>query len=277
MANFHLPPMGFGPGSQTDDADGAPQYMPMPQDMRVYAPHLPEVEDSSAYSPALALLEAIATACDTVAAGGAQVGFDLGDLDTQNRSLMAETLGQGEVSVKLRGVPAIAIQESVFAGVWVLSGHGIDRIEVAAIPEIVTKRGFEVTRPAQGTDTPRNPQVLNAPPLYVELKDKSGAYSQQAELHVVNLSLLPHSEEDLVWLDAALGQGAATILSRGYGNCRVTATALPHVWRVQYFNSMDTLILDTFEVTDLPDVVLAASEDLEDSSKRLRQVLEAIR
>jgi hypothetical protein len=41
------------------------------------------------------------------------------------------------------------------------------------------------------------------------------------------------------------------------------------VWRVQFFNSMDTLILDTLEVTDMPEVVLAAPEDLSDSARRL--------
>jgi hydrogenase-1 operon protein HyaF len=46
---------------------------------------------------------------------------------------------------------------------------------------------------------------------------------------------------------------------------------------VQFFNSMDSLILDTFEVTDMPEVVLAAPEDLADSAERIREVLEAIR
>ena len=67
-----------------------------------------------------------------------------------------------------------------------------------------------------------------------------------------------------------------TILSRGYGNCRITATALAHVWRVQFFNSMDTLILDTFEVTGVPEVAVAAPEDLTDSGARILKVLEAI-
>ena len=67
-----------------------------------------------------------------------------------------------------------------------------------------------------------------------------------------------------------------TILSRGYGNCRITATALPFVWRVQFFNSMDALILDTFEVTTMPEVAVAAPEDLSDSGARIVEVLEAI-
>ncbi len=118
--------------------------------------------------------------------------------------------------------------------------------------------------------------VQNAPPLLVELLDKSAAFTQADELHVINLTLLPHTEPDLLWLDAALGEGSVTLLSRGYGNCRVSATAVPHVWRVQFFNSMDTLILDTFEVTNAPEVVLAAEEDLIDSGKRIEAVLEAI-
>jgi hydrogenase-1 operon protein HyaF len=40
---------------------------------------------------------------------------------------------------------------------------------------------------------------------------------------------------------------------------------------------MDVLILDTFEVTVMPEVALAAPEDLGDSGARILEVLEAIR
>lgn len=46
---------------------------------------------------------------------------------------------------------------------------------------------------------------------------------------------------------------------------------------MQFFNSMDTLILDTFEVTTMPEVAIAAKEDLVDSAERIVEVLEAIR
>ena len=119
--------------------------------------------------------------------------------------------------------------------------------------------------------------MVNAPALLVELIDKSAHFAPGAEAHVVNLTLLPHTEADLEWLDAALGAGSVSILSRGYGNCRIEATAQAHVWRVQFFNSMDVLILDTFEVTAMPEVALAAPEDLADSGARILEVLEAIR
>jgi hydrogenase-1 operon protein HyaF len=49
---------------------------------------------------------------------------------------------------------------------------------------------------------------------------------------------------------------------------------VPLCWRVSYFNSQDALILDTVEVTDLPDVACAAPEDLADSHERLADMLQ---
>ncbi len=276
--NFQLPPMGYGPGSQPDTEDGKElEYMPMPQDMRAYSAHIPDVEAVPELAPALALLAEIAAAAMIAGQGGENASFDLSQLDRANRNLIAETMGEGEVAIRILGIPAIAAQESVFAGVWCLSGAGIDRIEVGPVPAVARDRAFMSKAPALGVLTELSPGVVNAPPLVVELMDKSANWTRGCEAHVVNLTLLPHTEEDLVWLDSALGKGSVDFLSRGYGNCRVTATGQAHVWRVQFFNSMDTLILDTFEVTGVPEVVVAAAEDLIDSADRIVEVLEAIR
>ena len=49
MDAFHLPPIGFGPGSQPPgDEDEALSYLALPQDMRTFAPHIPEVADPDA-------------------------------------------------------------------------------------------------------------------------------------------------------------------------------------------------------------------------------------
>jgi len=275
MVDFTLPPTGFGPGSQP--ADDSVDYMVLPQDMRTYSPALPEVDDPEALGPALALLESLGEMAGRVAVSGRSESVDLAPLDAPNRRLVAETLGEGEVSARLRGIPAIAVQESVFAGIWQLAGDRIDRAEVAPVPWRATMNPFAPHRPALLTGAPKGPGVVNAPPILTELMDRSAAFAPGDAPHVVNLTLLPHTEADLAWLDAALGEGAVTLLSRGYGNCRVTATALPHVWRVQFFNSMDTLILDTFEVTAMPEVAVAAPEDLSDSAGRIAEVLEALR
>lgn len=274
IRDFQMPPTGFGPGSQpVPEGEAELEYMELPGDMRTYAPHVPMVEANDALKPALDLLRDVARAAEAVSKGAAPIEFDLSSLDADNRRLIAETMGEGEVAMKIRAIPALSVQESVFAGVWSVTGSGIDRIEVAAVPQAARDNAFQPA--VERSSAPAGPGVVNAPALIAELKDKSAAYA--GSLHVVNLTLLPHTEEDLVWLDQRLGQGATDILSRGYGNCRVRATATPHVWRVQFFNSMDTLILDTFEVTDMPEVALAAVEDLADSAKRLVEVVEAIR
>ena len=63
------------------------------------------------------------------------------------------------------------------------------------------------------------------------------------------------------------------MISRGFGNCRITSTLARDVWRVQYFNAMNTMILNTIEVVDVPEVALAAVEDLEDSRGRLAELI----
>lgn len=275
VSPFTLPPAGFGPGSQPDP-DGELQYLPMPSGMRTYTPHIPSADDPAALSGALALLDRMASACEAVARGGAAAEFDLAPLAPGVRAVLADALGQGEVSMKLRGVPAVMVQESVFAGVWMLAGAGVDRVEVAPAPTLALTRAHVPHRPAIGALARKGPGLANAPAILSELLDKSRTRRAGEMPHVVNLSLLPHTPADLAWLDEALGEGAVTILSRGYGNCRITATAQAFVWKVQFFNSMDTLILDTYEVTGMPEVALAADVDLADSARRIRDVIGAI-
>ena len=276
MVDFRLPPTGYGAGSQPQD-DDALAFMPLPQDMRTYTAHLPERADAHANAAALDRLLAIGAAAARVAAGGPAEGFDLSDLAPDDRRLIAETLGEGEVAMKLHGRPAIRAQESVFAGVWQLAGAGVDRVEVAPVPTLAAARAFAPRRPGRPEALYDVTGVANAPALLEELQDKSAAWRPGADLHVVTLPLLPHTEGDLEVLSAALGEGSVDALSRGYGNCRVQATALPHVWRVRFYNSTDALILDTFEVGPMPEVAIAAPEDLADSAARLAEIVAAIR
>lgn len=271
---FTLPPSGFGPGSQATHE--ALEYIALPSGMRTYTPHVPEIGDPVPVAAALGALADVAHACGAVAKAGGRARIDLSGLGPESRKLIAETMGHGEVSMKLRGVPAVAVQESVFAGVWVLQGAGVDRLEIGPVPEMAMARAH-IPHRLCAPDLPPAPGVVNAPALLAELADKSACYRPGQKVHVVNLTLLPHTPEDLDHMAAVMGEGAVTILSRGYGNCRITAAALPHVWRVQFFNSTDTLILDTWEVTGMPEVAMAGPEDIADSGHRIREVLEAIR
>lgn len=267
----------IGPGSQTDpDGAAALDYLPIPTTMQSYRqPDLPEPETAAGCAAALALMDAALAALS----GPLPVVLGLDHLDASERSFLGRALGDGEVSVRREASGercAARAQETALAGVWIVQQlradgrTGSEALEIAAAPSIA----FGVWSEAVGRPVPVPPgaEVMNAPAVLTELEYRQRMFDATAPAHVTNLSLLPFTPADHDWLGASLGRGPLTVLSRGYGNCRLAACALPNLWRVQYFNSMDTLILDTVELTALPEIVRAAPEDLADSRERLAEI-----
>lgn len=283
MRDMTLPPVGFGPGSQPGGDEGAElQFAPMPSGMQTYEPRIPYEVEQASLAAALPFLERLREAALNWREGEPTV-FALDDIAPEGRRLIDEVLGEGEVSIIMEENPRIEIQESVFAGIWRIrrrdaSGHVVaDRLEVASVPSVVRTRTFldaVVTTP--DTQLLNHPAIGNAPALFTEIADKASQYKAGDAEHVINFTLLPHTPEDLILIEATLGKGRTEILSRGYGNCRVTATRWPHCWWVRFYNSSDTLILDTLEIVDIPSVSLAAEEDIRDSAVRLAEVMEAL-
>jgi hydrogenase-1 operon protein HyaF len=281
MTEFGIPLGGVGPGSQPEEEDGAElAFMPMPAEMATYS--MPDVAESIAsLAQANEVLRQLQQQLDSYQAGAASGAIDLASLDAENRHLVDQVLGEGEVSIVFSGSKPMRIQEAVLAGVWrvqTLNSDGVveqDSLEVADIPAIIRAAAFSGEHIQQHIEKPEGlPGVNNAIPLVSELNDSIVQSDAASEPHVINLTLLPQSEEDMAFLNQALGQGPVTILSRGYGNCRVTSTATRHVWWVQYFNSQDTIILNTLEVTPVPLVVCASAEDIADSAQRLQEIRE---
>ena len=272
------PPVGFGPGSQPDATEEGLEYLPMPSGMRVYEPHLPEVADPVRAAAARAVLTRIHEALASWTAGE-EIRIPVDDLDAPVLALVDEALGEGEVAVKVERAGArLEIQEASLAGVWRVRGFGDgttrESLLVGSFPRVALNRAFTAAAAVVGGPTPAG--LMNGQPILTELVDRSAAWRRGDTPHAVNFSLLPHTPEDLAFIEQRLGVGATTILSRGYGNCRVTATATPNVWWVRYYNSVDTLILDTVEIVDVPAVVCAAAEDIADSAERLAEILDAL-
>jgi hydrogenase-1 operon protein HyaF len=288
MKDFPIPVRSIGPGSQVEDE--TLDYMPMPQGMDTFrAPQLPEPEQiagrqraHAALRAALTQLEALCE-CKGESEGLTNRQVDLAGLDEQDLALVNQVLGEGEVSAVVHAPGglqhAVQIQEAVFAGVWrvvtTVQGRVVsDVIELGHVPEVLKATARADVDPV----VPRwqgalPPHVQNAPALLAELEDQWGLWRPGQPAHVVNLTLLPMSAEDIGFLDHHLGTGRVLILSRGYGNCRITNTHRPHTWRVVYYNSQDVVILNTVEISALPEVAQAAIEDLEDSRERLKEVL----
>ena len=144
-----------------------------------------------------------------------------------------------------------------------------DRIEACPIPAEVWQQALVFAQPTLQLNATNVPGLMNALPVLSEIGAKMQQLGETA--HVINFSLLPMNPDDMRYLDQALGQGNSGVFSRGYGKCRVMSTMLQNVWRVQYFNGMNSILLDTVEITRIPEVALASDDDLVDSLERLEE------
>ena len=275
-----IPVRVIGPGSQPVSEEDTITYMDMPGGMDTFvAPHMPEPELVMHLAGAREAMQWLQDALASSAVDGESRFANLSLLDEESRELVNQVLGEGEISVTCTGPVESRTQESVLAGVWRTlffdaSGNAVfDLLEVAHVPKVVGLAAE--TKAAVDTSADGVPaELANALPILVELASHCEAYERKAAPHSINLSLLPLSEAELEFLDERLGRGPVDILSRAYGKCQVISTNTANAWWVRYYNSMGTLILNTLEVTDVPQVVAAAPEDLADSVERLAQILE---
>jgi hydrogenase-1 operon protein HyaF len=280
MKTLSIPLRVVGPGSQPDEE--SLQYLDIPRDMNTFRmPSVPERGDAEALSESRDMLQEFLEALDSWDPATGETGprIDISGLSPAAIEITDQMLGEGEVSIKVDGARKAHIQESVFAGIWrVCELDAEDRliadwIEAAPLPAIVLEvaRVAAVPSPApvalpEGT--------MNSPALLIEIADRVRQRQPGNPAHVINLTLFPLTPEDHRVLEHALPIGPVGIISRGFGNCRISSTLAQNVWRVQYFNTMNTLILNTLEVVEAPEVALAAVEDLVDSRERLAELVE---
>ncbi|MCA3250690.1 MAG: hydrogenase expression/formation C-terminal domain-containing protein [Pseudomonadota bacterium] len=271
----------LGPGSQPDE-DAALDVMPLPREMHTFEmPPVPQQAPPGTLEAATELLAGLLRdlrAWD-FASGEDGPRVDLRGLPAPVLDIVGQVLGEGEVSIRVDGEQPLRIQETAFAGLWRccrLDARGVrlhDWIEAGAVPGVVPEAARAGTA-AGLAEAPLPPGVMNAPALLAEIGARLSAPDRTAHAHQLNLTLLPMAPEDHVALEQALPVGPVAIISRGFGNCRVTSTGTRDVWRVQYFNNMNTLILNTLEVVGIPEVVVASDDDLEDTIGRLAELVQ---
>jgi hydrogenase-1 operon protein HyaF len=275
-------PVSFtGQGSQPPEEDGSRlEFISLPTEMsRYHAPDIPEPEQIRHLQGAKAVTDWLRQALDAYRVGGQPWIADISSLDAVNRELVNQILGEGEVSLKYRDKLRASMQESVLAGIWrtfYLDSEGHitrDLIEVCDVPVLARRTPDAGKASALARDSAPD-GVINALPILSELQHHVAGWQAGDLAHVINLTLLPLSEDDIQFLRETLGSGPVETLSRGYGDCQITSTDVPGIWWVRYTNSMGTLILNTLEVTDIPAVACAAQEDLDDSRQRFRELLE---
>jgi hydrogenase-1 operon protein HyaF len=268
----------LGPGSQAGGGDGF-SYLAFPRDVPTFSmPQVPEDADAASMAAARELLARFVDEMD-----GGSPRYELSSLAAPTLRVLNETLGEGEVCVRIagdgNGLREIRAQETVFAGVWReqhLRANGVveqDWLHACAVPPLAVERAQRAAG-AVLTPPPLPQGAMNAPALLTEIREQVAHFRAGQPPHVINLTLLPLTPEDHQVLEQALPVGPVAIMSRGFGNCRITSTLLRNLWRVQYFNSMQTLILNTIEVVGVPEVALAAADDLADSRERMRELVD---
>jgi hydrogenase-1 operon protein HyaF len=280
MKPLSIPVRVVGPGSQPEEEPL--QYLDIPHEVDTFRmPLVPDRVEAEALSEAREVLQEFQDLLEPWDSALGVPGPKLGLVGLSPAALVVvnQMLGDGEVSIKLEGERRAHIQESVFAGIWrVCELDPEDRligdwIEASAIPAIVLESAHAAAAPVPAM-VKLGEGAMNSPALLHEIREQVANRKPGSPARVINLTLFPLTPEDHRVLEEALPVGPVAIISRGFGNCRITSTLAHDVWRVQYFNTMNTLILNTLEIVDTPEVALAAPEDLADSCERLAELIQ---
>jgi hydrogenase-1 operon protein HyaF len=277
--DFPIPVVTAGPGSQEGDEEQL-SYIEMPKEMSTFSmPSLPDPERAREAQEARAALRWLAEATAAWPQRPQNASFDIGVLDAHNRDIVDQVLGEGEVSIIVSGKTETRVQESVFTGVWRLRRLGpdgsptSDLIEVGPIPRVAIEAALAAASAAVPAVAAPD-DAFSAPPVLAEIADRVAHRKPGDATHVINLSLLPMSPSDGRHLGEVLAAGPVRILSRGYGSCRITSTVVRDTWWVQYVNGYGNPMVDSIEITDMPEVAVASVEDIAESAVLVKEALE---
>ncbi len=266
------------------------QYPEMPRGMATFSmPRLPEDADLSAMAAAQQWLQTFLDALNGWTFDPRAPGPRL-DLRSQPPAVLAvldDVLGEGEVSARVEGLPGgdVRVQESVFTGVWRVrefDANGKETaywLEAGSLPAVLLDGAHRGAR-AELPDVALPEGAMNVPALFSEIRAQLASFGGNGTAslsHEINLTLMPLTPADHQALQEALPVGPVAIISKSFGSCRVTSTGTRHIWRVQHFNSKNTLILNTLAIVERPLPVLAAAEDIEDARERLAELLDWMR
>ena len=241
---------------------------------------------SSASPAVIDVLNGIDAALEAAATAGRAWRRRVDHLSADERRTLFDALGDGEVSMVVsrgtEGEGEAQISESVLPGVWIGradDAKGVLRatwVEVADAPKALREAAADRPRrdiALEALSPPRG--AMNVMGVLAEVRARAAAWRPGEPNHVMNFTLFPMTEADAAFLSKVVGEAGVRVSSGGYGAARVIMTALRNVWAVQYLNGLGAIILDTIEIGDVPDAVLASREDFEDSRSRLQEIREA--
>ncbi len=102
----------------------------------------------------------------------------------------------------------------------------------------------------------------NAPPLLHELSESVRRLLDTGETTAIDLSALPLTPADLVWLLEKLGTGEIAVTLQANGESTLNETACPGIWWVTHHNEQGAVTSQFIEVALVPELVKAHPLDV---------------
>lgn len=93
---------------------------------------------------------------------------------------------------------------------------------------------------------------------------------EEQQTAAIDLRSLPMSPQDRVELQNALGQGEVQATVDADGRSTIRETRVAGVWWVEHQNSAGELIAESLEVTQIPEILLSASDEIAAAACALR-------
>lgn len=123
-------------------------------------------------------------------------------------------------------------------------------------------------------DVPPGPGLSgNAPVLLREIAEYVRRLLETGEFTAIDLSAMPLTPTDLVWLRERLGQGEIDITLNAEGESTLSETACPGVWWVTHRNEKGAVSSEFIEVAFVPELVKAHPEDIKIGLEHLESLI----
>ncbi len=116
-------------------------------------------------------------------------------------------------------------------------------------------------------------EAANAHALLRELESHLQRLIETGETARIDLGGLPLNPADYELLEQVLGHGEVIASVDSMGVSEISDTAIPGIWRIEYYNSEEVLVAEFIEVTRCPELLLTPLEEIKDGLSQLHQAM----
>ncbi len=113
----------------------------------------------------------------------------------------------------------------------------------------------------------------NVLPLLHEIRHALERLIDSAEETVIDLRSLPMAPGEEARIEAMLGKGEVEAILNALGPTKIHETSIPGVWWIVHYNENDVVLGKFIEITRIPSVLNAQTEDMQAGIATMEQLL----